>query len=1303
MLTQPNRWALLPSVQILRIAPGYFLRQFIGHLPFVPPDSSLAVVGLGLLLALLATGYAAWEAIKKWGETSQVVASESRLGQSAQLSALWYSPTGELYGYRQEGWKVTLLQWPAGKSIPAQAQLDLDELTPTGNEGNKRNPSSQSRERKVFPGLNSRVPQSPNLTAQYPLGTTANSLARTEPSGVVDRFTSSPLVAVSENVLGVAWTWGGKLYWTLLGEQSTGAVRPTVWHLPGQSGQVGEASLSAGTRVVSIVDKVQAPQRRVISYSLPAEVAHPVGIQFAGPTGLILQDEDNRKIGVFDLREGKVIDSFAAPAPCPVDVVGSRALVVCALSSGVMILDFSRFPKIDKQELRVPNQPTRALGLVALALSRNGTPAVGTDLGTILYWPADGSGQRHEKELRSPGVAESVDCDGQTVLVGGGFRGIYALEDGSPPKLLVNDITGTTLLAIGNIESSQEGLRTGKLAFGTREGVTVANVSERRVMNRWGYIIAGGWLGFWALYFVGIPLIMVWVEESRREREVRVRSELGRSFEPVVVGSSTESAAIITLGEPPEKLISACVAGECVAFIGAGLGAQAGLPTWQPMIQSLLTEVSRQNLLDSKQSESLQEAMSEGQWNVVADELVDKLEGHPEMLQSLLVRTYLRPDIRPTAAHHLLRSLNLSGLLSTSFDQLLETTFRDQIRTVYTHQDSGTLLELLTKKQFFFAKLYGSLDKPGSLLIGRSQFDEAMARNPLFSRFVETLFFSRTLFFIGAGFEGIESYLSGLKIAGGAEQRHFALVAAHGGAWRAKADLLRRRYGIQVLPFSSQLGFSEVERFLVKLVSAVTPRIVTSSAPRGPEGISRLKSVTLRNIGPFDDMTLELDSKWTVLLGDNGVGKSTVLRAIAVGLAGSEAGEFASRLITAGKETDGASIILRTDGGNEYTTVITKGDRTIVQSRGSRPLEVERWLALGFPPLRSFTLTPVGDLPPKGLQRLTASDLMPLITGEVDPRPDKLKAWLVDLDYRDKDQRASNRGPWSFLRRGDASNQFTSLIEQFFQVIRALTPGLKLGKVQIDARKKEVRVETDDGVLRIEMVSQGTQSLLGWVGILMQRLNDFYSQGPDELQPGPNSGPISLLDQHALVLMDEIDAHMHPKWQQLIVHSLKQLFPNVQFIATTHSPLIVAGMDRQEVRVARRADPSEPNAGRVILEWPKQKLKGLRADQILTATNLFNMDSTLTPDIEAVRHRYTILAAKDNLTAEEKSELEKLAENLQIRAPAPHETELARLAFDKMQQVLEAQLSNLSVEQRQKFIEEAKVQMQENITGSRRP
>ena len=75
------------------------------------------------------------------------------------------------------------------------------------------------------------------------------------------------------------------------------------------------------------------------------------------------------------------------------------------------------------------------------------------------------------------------------------------------------------------------------------------------------------------------------------------------------------------------------------------------------------------------------------------------------------------------------------------------------------------------------------------------------------------------------------------------------------------------------------------------------------------------------------------------------------------------------------------------------------------------------------------------------------------------------------------------------------------------------------------------------------MISQGTQSVIGWTGVLLDRLHEVYSH---EEQPR---------EQSALVLIDEIGAHMHPLWQQTIVPGLKELFPNVQFIATSHSPL----------------------------------------------------------------------------------------------------------------------------------------------------
>jgi DNA repair exonuclease SbcCD ATPase subunit len=102
--------------------------------------------------------------------------------------------------------------------------------------------------------------------------------------------------------------------------------------------------------------------------------------------------------------------------------------------------------------------------------------------------------------------------------------------------------------------------------------------------------------------------------------------------------------------------------------------------------------------------------------------------------------------------------------------------------------------------------------------------------------------------------------------------------------------------------------------------------------------VSRLKRVSLQNIGPFENLNLELDlsfdAKWHVFLGDNGVGKSTVLRAIALALCGKEAQRYAGRLLReprpdkddAGEEAFG-TITLETDNKTSYVTTLKRDRR----------------------------------------------------------------------------------------------------------------------------------------------------------------------------------------------------------------------------------------------------------------------------------------------------------------------------------------------------------------------------------------
>src|SRR5206468_5479818 len=84
--------------------------------------------------------------------------------------------------------------------------------------------------------------------------------------------------------------------------------------------------------------------------------------------------------------------------------------------------------------------------------------------------------------------------------------------------------------------------------------------------------------------------------------------------------------------------------------------------------------------------------------------------------------------------------------------------------------------------------------------------------------------------------------------------------------------------------------------------------------------------------------------------------------------------------------------------------------------------------------------------------------------------------------------------------------------------------------------------------------------LIAWVVDLASRMFEAYPDSPDPLS------------EAAIALVDEIDLHLHPRWQREITAHLDRLFPNVQFIVTAHSPLVVQGAGVTNVAVLRRVD-----------------------------------------------------------------------------------------------------------------------------------
>ncbi|NCC65592.1 MAG: hypothetical protein EOM15_13155, partial [Spirochaetia bacterium] len=105
-----------------------------------------------------------------------------------------------------------------------------------------------------------------------------------------------------------------------------------------------------------------------------------------------------------------------------------------------------------------------------------------------------------------------------------------------------------------------------------------------------------------------------------------------------------------------------------------------------------------------------------------------------------------------------------------------------------------------------------------------------------------------------------------------------------------------------------------------------------------------------------------------------------------------------------------------------------------------------------------------------------------------------------------------------------------------------------------------MQLEKDGKVLSVEQLSQGERDLLALVGDLTRRI---VIANPSKEDPLTGEG---------IVLIDEIELHLHPKWQRQVVQLLSTTFPNVQFIVSTHSPQVLSEAEKDSIMLLYQID-----------------------------------------------------------------------------------------------------------------------------------
>lgn len=172
------------------------------------------------------------------------------------------------------------------------------------------------------------------------------------------------------------------------------------------------------------------------------------------------------------------------------------------------------------------------------------------------------------------------------------------------------------------------------------------------------------------------------------------------------------------------------------------------------------------------------------------------------------------------------------------------------------------------------------------------------------------------------------------------------------------------------------------------------------------------------------------------------------------------------------------------------------------------------------------------------------------------------------------------------------------------------------------------RVEPDGTrhELRIEQLSEGYKIVIATVADLAARMAEA---NPDMENP---------LTARGIVLIDEVDLHLHPKWQRSILQDLHRVFPNVQFIVSTHSPIIVVGA--AEIAQVVNLNTIPDNTDDVV-----PSITVSNVGQVLLS-ELFGLKSLQSPEWDAKIQERDEILAKPELTAEDETRLAQLDEEM---------------------------------------------------------
>ena len=325
----------------------------------------------------------------------------------------------------------------------------------------------------------------------------------------------------------------------------------------------------------------------------------------------------------------------------------------------------------------------------------------------------------------------------------------------------------------------------------------------------------------------------------------------------------------------------------------------------------------------------------------------------------------------------------------------------------------------------------------------------------------------------------------------------------------------------------------------------------------------RLRRAVIENFRAIARLELDLHPQMNVFFGGNAKGKTSVLRAIAVGLGSIP--RLLPRVPTIGfRWTDRRGerpirIELEADDGTRWERRVglpsLRGRLDALRERLG-PIAASAGKGDENLPILAFygTDRAVADQPqrrgpPRAFSRLEALD------GALSARTNfqGLFSWFYGKEHEESSEQK---------RRRDADYRLPEL-EAVRRSLASLVPGVSDPMVAYRPLRFSVSLSSEDGQhedLSIDQLSGGYRVMLALAADLARRM----AQGNPHLD--------DPLESEAIVLIDEVELHLHPSWQQTVLPDLMRTFPNAQFLVSTHSPQALTTVEAEHIIHLERED-----------------------------------------------------------------------------------------------------------------------------------